>query len=583
MPSGSDGATGTEQANTGLSSQLAFPVPSFDPSKDDMQVYQQKVQLVFSVWPASKISELITRLILNTSGSAFAKLQLHHEELCVNEEKGIKRLIELLGGHWGQIGLERRYADAEKALFQCNQQGDESHDSYLARADILWTKLLTQKLLLEDLQAYVTLRGSMLTQEEKKRVILDSDNSLEGKLTMAKVREAVRMLGASFFQEMTGSSLKKVNKTKVYDQSAMCLEDTEQHPESEEHAHVTYHDEWAEDEFIEGLMNEGDEDAVFVADFETAATEIIQADEDLASAYSTIEARRKLSEKYRSRGFWPLTKGKGKHQKGKGKGKFQWGHKKTLQQRILESNCRLCGKKGHWKSECPSRGQASQSAASAPVTLSMASTSQLQEDVMSTEFLMLPEVPSTNQDTTTSTEMCFVQSVFSNQGTISQVHKVSSHSMRDARVRIRNHIKGNKGSNSMVASLVNRIEDRVSKLNAQRQLSSPEVNVRCPAKPCKVNLVPTDRQCNALDSTEVHQPKVAMPKSPMPSMHQCEAEAFFASHDTWGILDTGATKTVMGSNHVSSFLQHVQPSVRNLIKRCSCEVKLYLDLETKEH
>ena len=397
MPSGSDGTTGTEQANTGLSSQLAFLVPSFDPSKDDMQVYQQKVQLVFSVWPASKISELITRLILNTSGSAFAKLQLHHEELCVNEEKGIKRLIELLGGHWGQIGLERRYADAEKALFQCNQQGDESHDSYLARADILWTKLLTQKLQLEDLQAYVTLRGSMLTQEEKKRVILDSDNSLEGKLTMVKVREAVRMLGASFFQEMTGSSNKKVNKTKVYDQSAMCLEDTEHHTEGEEHVHVTYHDEWAEDEFIEGLMNEGDEDAVFVADFETAATEIIQADEDLASAYSTyVEARRKLSEKYRSRGFWPLTKGKGKYQKGKGKGKFQWGHKKTLQQRILESNCRLCGKKGHWKSECPSRGQASQSAASAPVTLSMASTSQLQEDVMSTEFLMLPEVPSTN-------------------------------------------------------------------------------------------------------------------------------------------------------------------------------------------
>ena len=573
MPSGSDGTTGTEQANTGLSSQLAFLVPSFDPSKDDMQVYQQKVQLVFSVWPASKISELITRLILNTSGSAFAKLQLHHEELCVNEEKGIKRLIELLGGHWGQIGLERRYADAEKALFQCNQQGDESHDSYLARADILWTKLLTQKLQLEDLQAYVTLRGSMLTQEEKKRVILDSDNSLEGKLTMVKVREAVRMLGASFFQEMTGSSNKKVVKSKVYDQSAMCLDDTEPHAEHEEHAHVTYHDEWAEDDFIEGLMNEGDEDAVFVTDFETAATEIIQADEDLASAYSTyVEARRKLSEKYRSRGFWPLSKGKGKYQKGKGKGKFQWGQKKTLQQRILESNCRLCGKKGHWKSECPSRGQSSQSAASAPVTLSMASSSQLPEDVMSTEFLLLPEVSSTAKDTTNSTVMCFVQSVFSNQGSESQVHHVSSHSISDARARIRNHIKGNKESNSMVASLVNRIEERVSKLNVQRQLRSPAVNVHCPSEPCKVDPVSTDRQCNAWDSTGVHQPKVAVPKSPMPSMHPVEAETFFASHDTWGILDTGATKTVMGSNHVSSFLQHVQPSVRDLIKRCPCEV-----------
>ena len=277
MPSGSDGSVGTEQATTGISSQLAFLVPTFEPSKDDMQVYQQKVQLVFSVWPPSKISELITRLILNTTGSAFAKLQLHQEELCVNDEKGIKLFIELLGGHWGQIGLERRYADAEKALFQCSQQGDETHDSYLARADILWTRLLSQKMKLEDLQAYVTLRGSQLSAEEKKRVIIDSDNSLEGKLAMSKVRESVRMLGASFFQEMTGVN-KKTQKAKVYDQSAMVLEDSENHPENEDFAQVTHHEDWAEDDFIDGLVHEGDEDAVFVTDFETAATDVIQSD-----------------------------------------------------------------------------------------------------------------------------------------------------------------------------------------------------------------------------------------------------------------------------------------------------------------
>ena len=78
-----------------------------------------------------------------------------------------------------------------------------------------------------------------------------------------------------------------MTKAKVYDQSAMCLEDSEHHAENEEYAHVAHHDEWAEDEFIDGLAHEGDEDAVFVSDFETGATEIIQADEDLASAYST--------------------------------------------------------------------------------------------------------------------------------------------------------------------------------------------------------------------------------------------------------------------------------------------------------
>ena len=73
-----------------------------------------------------------------------------------------------------------------RALFQCNQLSDESHDSFLARADVLWTKLMAQKVSLEDLQAYVTLRGSLLSSEDKKRVIIDSDNSLEGKLTMLK-------------------------------------------------------------------------------------------------------------------------------------------------------------------------------------------------------------------------------------------------------------------------------------------------------------------------------------------------------------------------------------------------------------
>ena len=375
MLPGSDGASGTEASETvggTISTQLAYLVPSFDPSKDDLQLYQQKVQLVLAVWPPSKLSELITRLILNTTGTAFSKLQLHHAELCVNEEKGVRRLIELLGGHWGKTGLERRYADAEKALYQCSQLGDESHDSYLARADVLWTRLLAQKLTFEDLQAYVTLRGAQLSSEDKKRVIIDSDNSLEGKLTMVKVTESIRMLGTSFFQEMTGANKKGV-KAKVYDQTLLVAEDVEQSGDHEDSAHVTGHEDVAEEDYIESLAQEGDEDAVFVADFETAATEVVQSDEDLAAAFSTyMEARRKLSEKYRARGFWPISnKGKSKGFKGKSKGKNPWTSRKTLQQRILESNCRICGRKGHWKSECPNRGQSmsSTSASTVPVTL----------------------------------------------------------------------------------------------------------------------------------------------------------------------------------------------------------------------
>ena len=59
----------TETTGT-VPSQLAYLVPTFDPSKDDVQIYAQKVQMILSVWPATKVSELITGLILNTSVTA---------------------------------------------------------------------------------------------------------------------------------------------------------------------------------------------------------------------------------------------------------------------------------------------------------------------------------------------------------------------------------------------------------------------------------------------------------------------------------------------------------------------------------
>ena len=81
------------------------------------------------------------------------------------------------------------------------QRLDEANDSYLARADILWSRLLSRKVTISDLQAYIVLRGSLPSSEEKKKVIFDSERS--GTLTMTKVHEAIRILGASFFQSKT--------------------------------------------------------------------------------------------------------------------------------------------------------------------------------------------------------------------------------------------------------------------------------------------------------------------------------------------------------------------------------------------
>ena len=556
--------SGSESSETSqnISSQLAFLVPSFDPSKDDLQVFKQKVQLVHAVWPRNKVSELITRLILNTSGSAFAKLQLHQEELCVNDEKGVKRLIELLGGHWGKMGLEKKYSDAEKALFQCVQQSDASHDSYLARADILWTKLSTQKLQLEDLQAYITLRGSLLTSDDKKRVILESDSSLEGKLTINRVQEAIRLLGTSFFQEMTGLNKRSV-KTKVYDQVNVTADDHEHAAEMDDASFATSHEEILDDEMIEVLVAEGDEDASFVADFEQAATEVLQNDPELAPAYSTyVEARKKLSEKVKSRGFWPV-KGRGKGFKGKGKTKNNWFGRKSLQQRILETNCRICGRKGHWKSECPQRQQSNTgSSSSAPVTLSIGANDQSFEEVMPMEFMMLPEVSEEPpQDQHSFQVECFVQSSFFQYHQHSACPTSQVNTIEGARDRIKSYIKGNKGDNSKVASLVNRIESRLR--------SKESTPTRCPEQPNDASHV---KPKGMPDSTAARSscPDVQTASEISPEI--CTAEAVFSTHDTWGIIDTGATKTVIGSQHVQSFLQNLETSVKNRVKRCKCDV-----------
>ena len=107
-------------------------------------------------------------------------------------------------------------------MYRCQQRSDESHDSYLARADVLWTELLSSKVTLQELQAYAILRGSQLSADDKKRVILESEATAEGVFEMTKVNAAVRMLGSGFFHDITGA--KKV-KGKIYDNPALIAED----------------------------------------------------------------------------------------------------------------------------------------------------------------------------------------------------------------------------------------------------------------------------------------------------------------------------------------------------------------------
>ena len=169
------------------------------------------------MWPEGRLGELATRIILNCKGSAFAKLQLRQKELLGGTLECISKIVELVGGQFGRVNLERKFDIVEKALFRCNQKVDESSDSYLARAEVVWAELM-KKVNMTEVQAYITLRGSRLSMEDKKRILVEAGAEREdGELEMKRVSAAIRMLGSSFFQEYTSG--KRDKNLRTYDHS----------------------------------------------------------------------------------------------------------------------------------------------------------------------------------------------------------------------------------------------------------------------------------------------------------------------------------------------------------------------------
>ena len=538
--------SGTTSSESGgfVPNQLAILVPTFDPSKDDVQVFSQKVNLLLNAWPDGKYTELATRLILGCTGSAFNKLQIHQAEITKNEKKSIQKIVELLGGQWGQINLERRYEYAERALFRCVQKQDETADSYLARADVMWSELLAKGIALQDIQAYITLRGSQLSPDDKKRVLLDADAASSGQLSIEKVSSAIRMLGAGFFHEITGG---KRLKGKTYDQTALIADSNE----TDDHTMTMVADgdgiELDDDTFdtlVQDSMMDGDEDAALIQDFEAATADLVQSDPDLASAYTVYtEARRRLSEKFRSRGFWPVSKGKHRGF-GKGvKGKFTKGHsssRKSLQQRIMESKCRICDRVGHWKAECPFKNDPAYAKASgsrpaqAPTSFTSAgdssATDRLQ-DSLHLEFMSLPEADNTQLDVPSSSQEVVFVGVLDN-------YRHSGVTMQDSKQKLRNTL-GKWYSSQESHHHVPRIEE--------------------PRPAVHQDILSFGR------STTAHATHQNVSSS-VPEM------TLFASHDSFGVVDLGATKTVIGSDNLPSLIQGLIPEVQRKLERCKCQV-----------
>ena len=233
-------------------------------------------------------------------------------------------------------------------MFQVSQNSDESNDSYISRHDAAFEELLARKVSLEEIRAYILLRHSQLSPDDKKKVVVEAKGDLKYQDTV----KSVRLLGSKFFLDFQqrGAGSKSTDRSKVYDVNAAMEED------NSEELYVTEEDEQDEDIYAM-FLEQGDQDAAYITEFEDSIIEAVQ-ESSLAPVFTSyLEARQRLRDKAKSRGYF---RNKGKGSKGPvfKKGKFASGEgprRKTLADRIASSSCRLCGQRGHWKRECPRR------------------------------------------------------------------------------------------------------------------------------------------------------------------------------------------------------------------------------------
>ena len=522
-----------------ITSQLATLVPSFDPATDNVEIWASKIELLQSAWPPEKMLELATRIVLNCKGTAYQKLQLHSKEILTTNVAGIKRIVQLVGGTWGQVPLEKRYDLVEKAVFRCQQRHDETSDSFLSRCDVVWSELLSRGVDLKEIQSYVLLRGSRLSSEDKKRVLVESGAEDSGNLDLKRVSSSIRMLGSGFFQDYTG--MKKDKQLRTYDHTAFVMDEQTDDPEGPAEAFWTTDE--IDDDTLEAMAAE-DEDAALILQFEDAMADTIQNDTDLSAFYSTYQdARRRLSERVRVRGFWPVRKGdKGKFKgsKGKGKGKNRPG---SLAQRIANSYCRICFQKGHWKDECPKKtGNGSTSSTSAPTSFAVA-----QE--IPPELQHLPVLTAVTEETrlggSVKPQRSFRLNRFDNRGFPLNFHSVS-----------------NGESSSRVGS--DKWFSKKGSMNANRDPRFAHFASRF-AWGLRTSLRKTHPTSGVSENPKEVQPHLSDRNSSVVECH-------FASVGTVGVVDLGASQTVIGSNQVPDLLSKLDPKIRKQVHRTSCNL-----------
>ena len=533
MP-GESGEQSEGTAATGTTGPTNLPwhqIPAFKPGETEINDYVRRLEFLANIWPVEHLAQLAPRACLLCEGSAFQKVvRLDPAKLKVQSLDGIKLVVKTLGGIWGQSKLESKYERFERAIYGTTQRPDETHMSYLARHEIQYEELTSMGATWDEMRAYVLIRNSGLSTEDKKRLVVESKGTLE----YDKIVEELQLLGSRFFGELQTGGKTSGNRTKTYDVNYV-----EEHPDEPDEADepIYYSQEISEEAGIEALLAEGDEDAMVVQQYEEALIETLQGDHEMATCLNAyLEARRKLTEKVKGRGFWggkPFkgqSKGKGKH-KGGYKNQFPR-HRRPLSQRILDSTCKLCWQPGHWKAECPNRDKVLKTPGQTPSTSGPTAFAGIAEVLTADSKTADPgEAPPDDATDFLTEETCFMM--------ISNPYP-------------RPFNRETKFQNSF--------------MKKQKQQLFRKLQSAFRSRPAECIRQPGGNTQESVDCT-THDPL-----SPKLELQPLEEVVQFVSHGTYGIVDLGASMSVIGQRQFDELCQELPQDVKRSMKESPCSV-----------
>ena len=526
----SEASSSQEERSTSLWNQL----PSFDPTVDDIREFTQKARFLHGVFPEKDRPNLAPRLAMLCRGTAWSQVRRLDPKTLTDSEKGVEYLLEALAS-WEETTEMRTFELFEKAIYKVNQKNDEATNSYVLRLQAAFDDL-GDKTSLKEMQAFILLRQSSLSVEDKKKVL----SMTNGNLQVKTVEQAMRTLSTKVL--LSNGEPKK----KIYPTNFVEPDEVPKYQEAEPPFHSTYHvmseeEEALTTEILDQMVNNGDEDALVVQQFERDLEDMTQEVPDLQAALvSYQEARQRISERRRSRGFWPSkSRGKGGGRDFfAGRGGRKGGHrggKEELLARISRTHCKICGMVGHWKAECPQKKDSNKE-----------TVNIVHEDGDEFHHADLPQVIFENVEHTEAgsckIEVCYV--VHSHSRIASESIRISDSASQQAiqflKSRMSKYKLGNKWDKGVKYSGIHSQSTKGFHKPMPRSQPIPE-------KPSRDRT--PDAECL---SSQLHDRRVKM--------------------SGLAILDTGASRSVIGTENVPSVLQKLPAATRAQVREVPSKV-----------